>query len=65
MLDTSEKLLCGCGCGVGIVEIRATPDGPVLRFRKRANGLMHYLEIPLPKGTSFDTLDKRPTHRDS
>ena len=62
MLDTSEKLLCGCGCGVGLVEKINTPEGPVLRFRKRQHGAMHYLEIPLPKGTTFDTVDIRPVN---
>lgn len=63
MLGITEKILCGCGCGVGIVEKVDTQDGGcVLRFRKRQHGLNHFVEIPLPKGTTFDTLEIRPVN---
>ncbi len=54
MLRDSEKLLCACGCRVPIVEM----DDNRLIFRKRVNGVWHFLVVVLPEGTKLDLLEK-------
>ena len=56
MLRESEKLLCACGCRVPIVEMTENR----LMFRKRVNGVWHFLVVVLPEGTTLDSLEKEP-----